>query len=149
MRKKDLDEYQVTIINKLQFRTLIILIICVIASGIYSYSVRPWADYLIQTITILHIPLCYFISFSILNNVYFRNKTSKFEKQVSAGASFLLSLQYFYLSFKDYKAYGIDTYIENNMLSSGILHILSGFLWILTSTCLLIRLYKDKKEYEE
>ncbi len=149
MKKQFFDEYQMSIRNKLYFKTLTLLIFAVLINGIYSHFVGEWADYLTQTMIILYIPLGYFVTFAVLNNVYFSKEDTKFNKTAFMYSSIFIGVLNLFTTVSALTSLGIEHFIKNGYVDSTILMPITALYWLCVGISAFYKNTKNKKEVSE
>ncbi len=149
MKKQFFDEYQMSIRNKLYYRTLIILLFTVIVNGVFSQIFGHWADALTQTIVIIYLPLGYFITFAILNDVYYSKSESKKSKDLFMYSSLLLGALNSFTTFSALTDIGIEHFIKDGWADTTIVMPLVSIYWLILGFTLLFKKLNEKKDFKE
>ncbi len=146
MKKQIFDEYQMSIRNKLYFKTLSILIIAVFINGFYSHFFGEWTDYLTQTMVILYIPLGYFVIFAVLNNVYFSKEESLKRRKSFMYSSLFIGFLNLYTTISSLLSIGLEHFIKNGYADSTIVMPITAIYWLSLGFSLLYQNLKSKND---
>ncbi len=149
MKKQIFDEYQMSIRNKLYFKTQLVLIFTVVINGYCSHFFGEWADYLTQTCVILYIALGYFVIFAILNDVYFTKVEPQKRRKTFMYASLFIGILNLYTTISALYSIGLEHFIENGYAHSTILMPLTAIYWLSLGVSILYKNIKTKKEISE
>lgn len=139
MEKENFDENQIQIRHKIAYQSWLITLVLVLINGIAT-SEYSWAPTIVQAQVIITLPVLYFVTMSILKNVYISKKI----KNPFVTALFWVIIGIFNLSivFVSYSKQGINYFFEDNYLNYGAVQVITGICFIYIGIIIFIKYFK-------